>query len=465
MFMKKRIISICAAIVLFVCLLGGLPQKASAETNNINQIRESVVIVAVYLQQQSGKEAGFGYGTGFFVGNPDSEVQYLVTNRHVIQSYLDMGAGEDTTFEYPISDTRKVRFSGKMKIRVYYDKSSYEEAYVVDYAEGTKDIALLKLDNPTEKRKALKLRSPSEDMVGSSVYTVGYPGLSDNQISDPVSSWEISDASITTGIISRLLTTAGTGVRKIQIDAVIQPGNSGGPMVTEDGEVIGINTQTVYSTDEETNRQDENYYAINIDEVIPILKLHDVEYIESSGQSSPSGESVTEETVQNEDETETDTKPASSTSVSSGADLKIIIPAIAAVFVLVLVVLILLGRKKKASPAGDQRKKGGNAVVRSLSSQHNGASFPVNGNPILIGRNKASCTVVFGEKTPGVSSRHCSLSYEKSSGDFILTDLNSTYGTFLANGQKLAPQTPYHLRSGEQFYLGGDANLLRVETE
>ena len=73
--------------------------------------------------------------------------------------------------------------------------------------------------------------------------------------------------------------------------------------------------------------------------------------------------------------------------------------------------------------------------------------------------------MVFGEKTPGVSSRHCSLAYDNASGDFILTDLNSTYGTFLANGQKLMPQTPYHLRVGEQFYLGGDANSLRVEIQ
>lgn len=479
--MKKRIISICAAIVMFFCLLGGMPRQVLAETNNISQIRESVVVVAVYLQQDSGKNLGFGYGTGFFVGNPDSDVQYLITNHHVINAYLAMGAGEATNFEYPVSEDRVVRFSGKMKIRVYYDKGTYEEAYVVD-SDESKDIALLKLDKPTNKRKALKLLSPTEDMVGSTIYTIGYPGLSDNQISDPVSSWEISDASVTTGIVSRLLTTAGTGVRRVQTDAVIQSGNSGGPMVTEDGAVIGVNAETVYRTDEETKNQDKNYYAINIDEVIPMLKLHDVEYVLSSEQGgTPAGEteedagqnadaSQNTDTEQKADTVQTDAEPADGASASLGNNLNIVIPIASAAVILIIVVIILLSRKKKTSPSGSvsgsaPAGRGGNPAVRSLSPQHNGASFPLNGKQILIGRNKASCTVVFGEKTPGVSSRHCSLAYDNASGDFILTDLNSTYGTFLANGQKLMPQTPYHLRVGEQFYLGGDANSLRVEIQ
>lgn len=487
--MKKRIISICAAIVMFFCLLGGMPRQVLAETNNVNTVRESVVIVEVCLEPTGGgKENGFSRGTGFFIGNPDSQVQYLITNRHVIQQYLDWGAGEETTFKYVIPEKNaEVAFSGKMKIRVCYDKKSYDEAYVVDYAEGTKDIALLRLENPTDKRKALTLYSPSDDMIGTDVYAVGYPGAADNDYVDSVSKWEISDATVTKGTLSRLLTTSGTGVKQIQTDAVIQHGNSGGPMVTEEGYVIGINTSTYAQTDGSSVSSaildvEKDYYAINIDEVIPMLKLHDVEYVLSSEQGSiPAGEteedagqnadaSQNTDTEQKADTVQTDAEPADGASSSSGSNLNIVIPIAAAAVILIIVVIILLTRKKKTSPSGSvsgsaPAGRGGNPAVRSLSPQHSGASFPLNGKQILIGRNKASCTVVFGEKTPGVSSRHCSLAYDNASGDFILTDLNSTYGTFLANGQKLMPQTPYHLRVGEQFYLGGDANSLRVEIQ
>ena len=481
-------------MLMFVCLFGGMPQEVSAETSSINEVRESVVIVSVWSEfdDESIKKQNWGYGTGFFVDHAGSDVQYLVTNCHVISYYLSLGKGErldGANSEIGGLPWRNksgeivAAYPGKMKMRVYYDSNKNEEAYLVDYDES-KDIALLRLDKPTGKRKALTLCSPTDNMIGNDVYTVGYPGTADNQYVDSVSKWDVSDVTITKGILSRLLTTSGTGVKRIQTDAVIQHGNSGGPMVTEEGYVIGINTEHYAQTDGSSLSDaildvEKDYYAINIDEIIPMLKLHDVEYKLSSDQAVAGSNvaenteqgvvpepSVAEDTSQMKEEGKTDdVLNDDSASGLSGTNLTIVI-SVVAVAVILIIVAILLSRKKKTSPAGGaEGNRGGKAVVRSLSPQHNGAGFPLNGRQIIIGRNKASCTVVFGEKTPGVSSRHCSLSYDKSSGDFILTDLNSTYGTFLANGQKLVPQTPYHLHSGEQFYLGGEANMLRVEIE
>ena len=151
----------------------------------------------------------------------------------------------------------------------------------------------------------------------------------------------------------------------------------------------------------------------------------------------------------------------------------LIIIAVAAVLVVILIVLlvVLLGKNKKKGTA----KKSGKSVsnesasakrpaVRSLSAQHNGAVYAVKGQ-ILIGRDPATCAVSFREGTPGVSGRHCSLKYNEGTNDFILTDLGSTYGTFLASGQKLSPNTPYHLSAGDTFYLGENINSLRVELQ
>ncbi len=162
---------------------------------------------------------------------------------------------------------------------------------------------------------------------------------------------------------------------------------------------------------------------------------------------------------------------AEDTQEQSGSNTLIIV-VVAAAVVILIVVLVLLLRRKKPAPAPVQPSAAGgrtmpapagNPVVRSLAPQHNGACFPLNGKQILIGRNVGSCTVIFREGTPGVSSRHCSLEYDKASGDFILTDLKSTYGTFLANGQQLSPGIQYRLKPGDQFYLGGSENMLRVE--
>ncbi len=79
------------------------------------------------------------------------------------------------------------------------------------------------------------------------------------------------------GIISRLTTTSGSGVQNIQIDVSIGHGNSGGPIVNEQGVVVGISASGL------TNSQDEKaVYAVNIDEVLTLLKLHSVPHTMAS---------------------------------------------------------------------------------------------------------------------------------------------------------------------------------------
>jgi hypothetical protein len=333
----------------------------------------------------------------------------------------------------------------KVKLRVYFDENDYVEAYVEDYNE-TKDIALLRLESPTDKRKPIALCSPTEDMIGSTIYCVGFPGSADNLYVDTISSWGKEDATVTTGTISRFLTTSGTGVKSIQTDAVIQHVNSGGPMVNANGSVIGIDTYLV-DTDGESH-----YYAVSIDEVISMLNNNNVPYYmeKSSG-------------------------------ISALLENKALLGGIAAgvlIIIIIIILVVVMSNKKKsgapkpaAAPAQPlqaqdisvppvQTRRG---MIRSLSAQHNGQSYDVDRNGILIGRDRANCRIVYSEGTPGVSSRHCSITFDETSGEFLLTDLRSTYGTFLMNGQKLEPNVPYHLRAGESFYVGESSNALKVE--
>ncbi len=81
----------------------------------------------------------------------------------------------------------------------------------------------------------------------------------------------------------------------------------------------------------------------------------------------------------------------------------------------------------------------------------------------MLGRDMANCTVIFREGTPGVSNRHCSVAFDESAGEFIVTDLKSSYGTFLVDGQQMKQGVAYRLKSGDQFYLGSSENLIQVE--
>lgn len=94
---------------------------------------------------------------------------------------------------------------------------------------SNKDIALIKIKTKEELSTVL-LGDSGKAKVGQKVLAIGSPfGF---------------NGTLTQGIISRI----DYAKDKIQTDASINPGNSGGPLITTDGEVIGIN-QAIYNPD------------------------------------------------------------------------------------------------------------------------------------------------------------------------------------------------------------------------
>lgn len=457
--MKKRIVSLALTVILLLAV----PLTASADFDP--ETRNSVVVVETCLELDAGT-VSFGWGTGFFVGEEGQDPMYLITNHHVIEPFLESGEGELVQAE-----TTEGVLTGRSKIRVFYDSDDFEEAYPVAYDE-IKDLAVLKLGAATSKRTPLPLCSPTDNMVGSTIYAVGYPGLAENVFADATTTWGPSDVSVTSGSISRLLTTSGTGQMRLQIDCVIRHGNSGGPLVNEDGQVLGIAVSSV--SDEEDSSM---YYGVNIDEVIPYLKQYDVPYVlqEAGATQSSSETSLAEgtapagDTIVVPESTEEDPKES-----SGGVPAAVWVVIGVAVAAVAGVVIFLLLQKGKKTPAQVQPVQPAPApapapqkvpVLRSLAQQHNGVRIPIQGRQILIGTSQGECQVVFRPGTPGVSRRHCSISWDAATGDFILTDLGSSFGTFLENRQKLAQGVPTRLRPGDRFYLGSPENLMSTGLE
>ena len=167
----------------------------------------------------------FAGGSGFII----SEDGYILTNHHVVRD----------------AD----------KITVYLQDRRYYDATVVG-SDPTTDIAVIKIDEtglPT-----LSLGSSAEARVGEWVLAIGNPGF--GGVTE-------LDYTVTAGIISakgrplRLLRSelqqnpafgdslANYAIEDfIQTDAVINRGNSGGPMVNLRGQVIGINSAIVTPT-------------------------------------------------------------------------------------------------------------------------------------------------------------------------------------------------------------------------
>lgn len=396
-----------AAVLLAGLLLAVTALPAFADFNQ--ETLNGIVMITTGAPDKDGT-MNYWRGTGFFVGETGEDPQYIVTNCHVVEEFILAG-----------------KSLGGGVLHVRFDKDDEAEAYLVDY-DAEKDVAILRLAEATDKRVSLQMRVPPEDSLGSEAYAVGYPSAADLTVT-AVNSFSQKDATVTTGSISRFLTESGTGRKLIQTDASLGGGNSGGPLIDSSGAVIGINTAG--------SKLDSNlFYAVSVSEVLPLLDKNSIPY------------TLAPET-------------------RSGSNTMLYVGVGGAVLAVIVILAVALGKKKKPVQQAPEQKteKGGAPVLRSMAPQHGGMVVQLHGQPVQIGRDGAVCRLVYQDGTPGVSSKHCQVYFDQGDGQFVVTDLNSTYGTFLSNGQRIAPNTPVKLPPKGSFYLGETDNTIYVDLE
>ncbi|XP_010566757.1 PREDICTED: serine protease HTRA2, mitochondrial isoform X1 [Haliaeetus leucocephalus] len=155
----------------------------------------------------SGRDVPISNGSGFLV-SPDG---LIVTNAHVV--------------------------ANRRRVRVKLASGEQYDAVVQD-VDQVADIATIKI-KPKHPLPTLPLGRSSEVRQGEFVVAMGSPFALQN--------------TITSGIVSsaqrgsRELGLTASDMEYIQTDAAIDFGNSGGPLVNLDGEVIGVNTMKVTS--------------------------------------------------------------------------------------------------------------------------------------------------------------------------------------------------------------------------
>ena len=229
-----------------------------------------------YAPQQQEQEVE-GSGSGIIVGKNDDEL-LIATNYHVVEN----------------ADTLSVAFADGNAVEASV-KGFDEERDLAVVSVALDDIK----DDTMDAISVAKIGSSDDLKVGEQVVAIGN-ALGYGQ-------------SVTTGIVSaknrrmdseKSTVTDGSddssdGVNLIQTDAAINPGNSGGALLNMEGEVVGINSAKLASTEVEGMG-----YAIAISDVTDILqnlmnetsrdKLDDSEH----GVLGIVGSSVSSEAVQ-----------------------------------------------------------------------------------------------------------------------------------------------------------------------
>jgi putative serine protease PepD len=157
----------------------------------------------------------------------------VVTIKAVTPAGADTGTGIVLNQEGLILTNDHV-IAGASDISVAKGSSNVSRAASLVGEEANSDLALIRVDPSGFGLTPLSLASPSSVQVGDVVYAIGNPyGL---------------DATLTSGIVSALgrEISAPDGAKitgAIQTDAALNPGNSGGPLLNEEGDVVGVNSQ------------------------------------------------------------------------------------------------------------------------------------------------------------------------------------------------------------------------------
>lgn len=488
----RQAVSKGLCLLIILCTAFSQPASAGADTF---RVKDGVVSIA-NMYEYNG-ESLCSTGSGFGVGTVGKETEIFVTNRHVVsvtdEDGEEIGISREVyillddnalTLTYDIA--RYPRFgeylqwnhadldsSKAIRCRVLFPSLS-DPKYP--------DIAILCAEKPVPGRIALPIIQSTKAVDGMRIQAIGYPGAADASMSSVQTGEQVfehvsgsSDSStITEGIISRRLRfqdVESTWV--LQHTAHLSSGNSGGPLLTEEGIVVGINTYGI-----KINGETQYNLAIFSDYAMRELDRLNIPYnlgwdpdeaaespqIKTSAPPSPEEASNTAEDQQ--DIPEAVAVDRSKTAPSAASDIFWIVTA--GVFTLTsLIFMTLLIRQKRHT----REFSPGSNTARSFSTQnpgiptdsvhktayrlqglrgyYAGRRFQIDGT-VQFGRTPGANTLVYPNSMSFISRIHCRLYVQ---GDFLyLQDLGSTGGTF-CNGYRLLPQQPVLLNIGDRFWL------------
>lgn len=279
--MKKVVTLIVSLIMMFTM---ALPVGAAGNTGAIPAVQEArkgvLRISTHYVDGELGDMGGY-VGTGFLIGST-SGAEYMITNAHVVHfSEADLAALSERVGRKVANDDPEV----KLQVHV---KADVTIGATVQHFSEQFDFAILKLSQPIYDRTPLTLYDSEDNLqTTQTVYALGFPEVANDRIQD-IRYFDTEDVNVTTGIVSKF--AVNNNINYILHEAKISGGNSGGPLVDQNGYVVGVN-QMIYTDASGETIGDlafaENYYmSFKITEVTSVLKALGIQYTSVDGGST-----------------------------------------------------------------------------------------------------------------------------------------------------------------------------------
>lgn len=265
----KRFLALVMAFCLSVAMM--LPAFASDASGGTADPRISILKLATGYQDDGEDPVFYQYGTCFLIND-----EYVMTNEHVIT--LDEDVKQQIMSDFGLTELT----SNDAHIK-YYVFVSHDVKIQVTPHSGVRssdlDFVAMKLSYKIYDRTPVVFADSDSVAINDKVYALGFPA-------DSLSTKEyntVEDVSSVGGEISKI--TELYNVDVFEHGAQLTEGNSGGPLLNENKEVIGVNVA----------KADNKNYAIQINYIAGILDSFGIAYTKADGSSG--GGTTTETTA------------------------------------------------------------------------------------------------------------------------------------------------------------------------
>lgn len=199
-------------------LLGGGSGMRALEKAELRDLARSATVYVLNLVQTDGGLKLASSGSGFFI-----DPATVLTNSHVVDK----------------ADAVMIAVAG----RGYVPAAIVSDTHVMQ--NGRQDFAILRLDQAVDGVAALAIGAPVDSL--EAVFAAGYPGvvIERDQKNKDLQQGDLSavpELVISAGAVQNILQN-DSGVEMVTHSAMINHGNSGGPLLNACGQVVGINTE------------------------------------------------------------------------------------------------------------------------------------------------------------------------------------------------------------------------------
>lgn len=292
----KKVITFLTAVLMAVLMV--MPVSAAGVGNNANEAvskaRNGVLQIQLVYVDQAANEWTLQGGSGFLIGATNG-AEYMITNYHVV-SLTDEKKAEATA-EIGVDFFSQTNLN-QIQIKVVVKRDVTINASVVNYSDASNmDFAILKLEQPIYDRESLIIDDDDNHVKETmDIYALGFPAdvvIAEMRTFSETPLYTSADVNITGGIVSN--TTSLDNVKYVRHSVVLSGGNSGGPLVNNEGHVIGVNRMGIADT--------QYNYSLQISEVTSVLNALGITY------RKPEESEAVEQTAEAEPVVETEPAP------------------------------------------------------------------------------------------------------------------------------------------------------------